>query len=166
MHWETDQRTHLLGKRPQTRQRPHTLVHSPLKRSDTSHCQTSTHRWRNSHHGIYALRHSLLHSLANIPEASHHKTETNKQTRKSHILEQKQKQKHLFRSGVSSKGKYGHGAQNPYILNIHTSTVQRTHILGPVHKVRSEAFSPRTYTPKQRGPQILEHTLSKRLETQ
>lgn len=62
-----------------------------------------------------------------------------------------------------AKGILPQRAQNPYTLNIHTSAVQRTHVLGPVYKIRSETSPPSTR--KQLGPQILWHTPSKRSET-
>lgn len=113
MHQETDQNTHLQGKYLPTTQRPHALVHSPVKKSDSSHYQTSTHKlMRKLLHRTYTLFHILLPSPANTSEGNisanmsheYHETDTNKQDRKSYILGYKSRNG----SEVPSEGKYTH----------------------------------------------------------
>ena len=105
MHWETDQRTHLPRKHRQAHQRPHTLIHSPIKRPDTSHYQTSTHKQMRE----FPWWHIHLDSLP-VSFASEHtrglstQNWDKKQIRNPHILEHNPRN----RSGVSIKGKSTH----------------------------------------------------------
>ena len=104
MHWETDQRTHLLGKHRQVHQRPHTLVHSPMKRPDTSHYQTSTHQQMREFPWWHIHLDSLPASFASKHTRGLSPQNWDKQIRNPHILEHNLRN----RSGVSIKGKCTH----------------------------------------------------------
>lgn len=164
------QRPHILGHALRNRSENSPPGKTPSGTSETSHsCSFPREKTRyftlsdkytqkNSHDGIYTWINSLLHSPVNILGPLNTKLRQKTDQESSHPGTYSEKQ--IW--GFNQREIYPQRAQHPYTLSMHTSTVQRTHILGPVHKVRSEASS---LTPKQLGPQILGHATSKTTET-